>query len=162
MSGVYSHFTKDEIKSTLDLLRYYRAFIRSDATHARRVFDSFGRTMTKEQAQRELTWLINVAINRKAGMPDEPYKKCSWDYQTRLWRDQRNLHEIINRRLSVMQFETSEVSRRYAHLLSDGDDYSYIVCLNRLRQFDYHRKWKWVVKYRLPGCENTYIERDGC
>ena len=68
-----------------------------------------------------LAWLVHAAINRKAGIPDVACRKQDPDYQTRLCLDAGRLRDI-RRRIRVYQFETEDVRRRFAHLLSRRDD----------------------------------------
>jgi hypothetical protein len=63
--------TAEQIRGTIRMLSYYRNFIRSNCTHCKDPGLSgrdawMGNTMTKEQAQRRLWFLVNTAINRKA------------------------------------------------------------------------------------------------
>ncbi|SET44351.1 Protein of unknown function [Nitrosomonas marina] len=73
--GVYLDLDKNAVSATADLLKYFRDFIRSDATTAQVPQDLMGfaggrMTMNKESAQQILRRLIDVAVNRKAGIPD--------------------------------------------------------------------------------------------
>jgi hypothetical protein len=68
-----------------------------------------------------LAYLVNVAINRKAGISDVACRKQDPDYQARLRRDAWRLRDIA-RRVRVYQFETPEVRDRFSHLLSRYDD----------------------------------------
>ena len=57
--------------ATLALLQHFRNFLKSDCAEMRDPYDSWQeRMLNKEQARRKLHWLIDVAINRKAGIPD--------------------------------------------------------------------------------------------
>jgi hypothetical protein len=73
--------------------------------------------MNKEQAQARLTKMVHIAINRKAGIPDVPCKKAGEIYQFAMMRDQQALHNRLNKRIRIYQFETAEVRKRYAYLL---------------------------------------------
>lgn len=87
-------FTLDQIKGTVKLLRYYRAFIRSDKEQAKDPEGMWGYgVMDKDQARRRLKFLINVAINRKAGIPDVVGRKQTPEYQRDLAYDCRDVNE---------------------------------------------------------------------
>ncbi|MBU6231365.1 hypothetical protein KGP36_01750 [Patescibacteria group bacterium] len=61
------------VSETARMLRYYRRFIREGlpGQQCRDLEDEWrSNTFTKEQAQQRLSFLVNVAINRKAGLPD--------------------------------------------------------------------------------------------
>ena len=123
--------TSAEIRGTIATLRYYRSFLRSDPQYGEcydledsprhRAFNHWDSRLDRQAAQRRLSMLINVAINRKAGIPDVACRKQESDYQTHLRRDQRRLQDI-RRRIRHYQFETAEVRRRFGHLLSRYDD----------------------------------------
>jgi hypothetical protein len=110
------------LRNTIRLLSYYRRFLASDCGECVDPEDPspFGR-LTKDQARRRLYFLLDVAINRKAGIPDEPFPKCGQDYQLRLRRDQSRLRDLA-RRVRVYQFETGKVRRRFGHLLASRED----------------------------------------
>lgn len=117
--------TRGQVRHTIALLRYFREFRQSgeglcqDPTSEWRY-----NRLSQAQARRKRDFLIHVAINRRAGLPDEPFKRGEADYMWRAWRDQQNLHYILTTRLRVYQFETHEVRRRYGHLLADrSEDY---------------------------------------
>jgi hypothetical protein len=78
-------------------------------------------TLTKAEARKRLWHMINVAINRKAGSPDEPSKKWGDSYQAQCRRDQEALRKL-HHGIRVYQFDTREVRRRFGHLLSRYDD----------------------------------------
>ncbi len=115
--------TISQIKATTATLRYYRAFLRSDATACRDLEQSryFDVRLSKDQARERLGWLVNVAIQRKAGIPDVACRKQETDYQAGLIRDWLRLRDI-RRRVRVYQFESAEVRDRFSHLLARYDD----------------------------------------
>lgn len=121
MQHVYLKFPKEQITATLGLLRWFHAFIASDCKEARDPIAGWGFYMDKGEAKRKLTWLIHVAINRKAGVPDQYGRKDDLDYQIRLRRDKYRLQDIA-KRVRVYQFETEECKSRFSHLLSRYDD----------------------------------------
>jgi len=71
---------------------------------------------------RDASWLVNVAINRKAGIPDVACRKQESDYQASLYRDAARLMAITRNRVRHYQFETAEIRGRFGHLLSRYDD----------------------------------------
>jgi hypothetical protein len=84
--------------------------------------------LNKEQAKQKLNWLVHVAINRKAGIPDEPInhrggpaRRGTSDYDSKLRRDFRRLQDI-RRRIRVYQFETTEVRQRFGDRLARYDE----------------------------------------
>lgn len=110
-------------RATINMIAYYRNFLKSECEfcyhwHDHAEWGKGGRQLTKAQARRELSFLINTAIQRRAGIWERPYD----DSEHAMRRDQRNLHAIINNRLRVYQFETKEVRKRYGHLLARYDD----------------------------------------
>jgi hypothetical protein len=113
---------RELLRNTIRLLSYYRRFLRSDCRECVDPEDPspFGR-LTKDRARRRLHFLIDVAVNRKAGIPDEPFPKCAADYQVRLRGDQSRLQDVA-RRVRVYQFETAEVRRRFGHFLASRED----------------------------------------
>lgn len=66
-TGSYLNQDRKAISATRGLLANFRAFIRSQCTHMRDPYSSWGDTLTPEEAQRKLYHLVDVAINRKAG-----------------------------------------------------------------------------------------------
>lgn len=118
--------TRAQVAATLHLLRWYRAFIRQTACELARDPESdwpppAQRLMNREAARRRLQYLIDVAINRRAGVADVPTRKHEDSYQAALRRDRDRLDDI-RRRLRVYQFETDRVRQRFAHLLADRND----------------------------------------
>jgi hypothetical protein len=117
--------TREQVRGTIALLDYFRRFLRSACAECKCPEDRYrtGRRLDRHQARRRLTYLIDMAINRKAGIPDVPSRKHESDYQIRIFRDMRALHDRINRRVRVYQFETAEVRKRFQHLLVSRDDF---------------------------------------
>jgi hypothetical protein len=115
--------TREQVRATVKLLNYYRRFLASNCLRCVNTEDrDFPERMDKEQTRRRVAFLINTAINRKAGIPDRIGRKQSTDYQASLYRDCRAVRDRINRRVIVRQFETAEIRQRYSHLLSGWDD----------------------------------------
>jgi hypothetical protein len=109
--------THEQIRGTLTLLRWYRAFINGDYEKAR-IPGEWGMYMNREEAKRRLMYMLEVAINRRGRLPEKRGCKDDYDYQIRLRRDQDRLRQI-HHRVIVRQFETAEVRSRFAHLLSE-------------------------------------------
>ncbi len=70
--GAYKDSTHDEIVGTLIRLRNMRRFVRSSFEWMVDPWSDWRDTLTRDEAQRKLTWLLHVAINRRAGWPDDP------------------------------------------------------------------------------------------
>jgi hypothetical protein len=116
------------------MLRYYRAFLRSDPRKyrecakitigVRRLRDAlfFGQTMDRDETRRWLGHIVNVAINRKAGIPDSGRRKRDPAYQIQLRRDCAYIRKWLNHRLRFYSLETPEMRRRYGHLVARYDD----------------------------------------
>jgi hypothetical protein len=120
--NIYLKFDHKAIVATLGLLKYYKRFLASDCIEAQCPISGYGFYITKPEAEQKLIWLIQMAINRKAGIPDQFGKRDDIDYVGKLRRDQIALQNI-RRRIRVYQFETKEVRSRFSHLLSSCDDY---------------------------------------
>lgn len=116
--GVYLGQESAKIHSTLALLRHFKAFQASGAKRMADPMAGFGHYLDRGQAACKLRWLIHVAINRKAGVPDVPGRKHTTDYQARLYRDVRRVRDNVNARVVIHQFETQEIAARFGHLLS--------------------------------------------
>lgn len=75
--GAYASASPAAIRGTLALFRHFREFQASscrfmnDPTRESWRGAGDGNTMDKAQATARLRWLVNVAINRKAGIPDD-------------------------------------------------------------------------------------------
>jgi hypothetical protein len=109
--------THEQIKGTLTLLRWYRAFVNSDYQEAR-ILGEWGMYMNREEARRRLMHMLDVAINRRGRLPEKRGRKDDYDYQIHPRRDRDRLRQIHSR-IIVRQFETVEVRSRFAHLLSE-------------------------------------------
>ncbi|WP_292992642.1 hypothetical protein [Nitrosomonas sp.] len=75
LDGVYTDADKEAIAATNQLIKYFRDFIASDFEKAKVPTSIYGWTatgqvMNKDEAKRMLRSLIDVAINRKAGIED--------------------------------------------------------------------------------------------
>lgn len=68
---VYLSQEKSQISASASLVRHFRDFLQSGSLQMPDPYDSWGTTLlNKEEAQSKLKYLIDVAINRKAGIPD--------------------------------------------------------------------------------------------
>lgn len=118
--------TTEQIRATVAELTYYRAFLRSDPARYKRcrdlTNDHRGYEMDRSQCRAWLGYLVNTAINRKAGIPDTKGRKQESDWQWAARRDQRKLHDKIRHHVRVYQWETRKVRERFSHLLADRDD----------------------------------------
>lgn len=123
--SIYTQQSPESIRATVALLRHFRAFLRSDYAEMRDPFEieSWGAAadrLTKPQAQRRLTWLIQIAIQRKAGWIDDPHSReiiPGFNHRGKLPRfrtgdAQRHLHQLAHRinqpRLIVRPTELGE------------------------------------------------------
>jgi len=101
------------IRATLALLRHFRASLASDCermrdpTQPRWLADE----LDKAAARRKLAWLVDVAVNRKAGVPDSCGRRDTAEHRARLSRDKRRAEA----RQYVARFETPEANARLAH-----------------------------------------------
>lgn len=112
--------TREQVRGTVKLLSYYRRFLASEEHDRCQSPEQWGIYYTKEQARRRLNFLIENAINRKAGIPDETQDER--DEFIRLWRDSRRIQEIRVNRIRHYQFETDLARNRFGHLLARYDD----------------------------------------
>jgi hypothetical protein len=103
----------DQFRTTIRLLRHFQAFLHSPCTEMRDP-RNWGCYFTKAQARYHLTRLINIAVNRRAGIPDCPSRKHDQDYQRYLWLD---ANELNMPRLRIYSLRTPELQRRFAHRL---------------------------------------------
>lgn len=84
--------------------------------------DAAGCGMQALHWRREYPRRLHVAINRKAGVPDQPKgRKFTPEYQTDLRRDRHDV-AAMTRRVRVYQLRTPELARRFADWLSRYDD----------------------------------------
>lgn len=121
-------FTLDEIKGTIKLLDYYRRFLKSECVKCHNPESRHGNLLTKDQARQRLRFLVNVAINRKACIPDVACRKQESSYQMDLWRDCQEVRMHFNAigrpriwGLNGKRFRTDEIQKRYGHLLRDNE-----------------------------------------
>jgi len=126
--------TLAEVTGTLSMLRYYRAFLRSDphkygecariTAHVHSLRDAlfWGGTTNRDETRRWLGYIVNMAINRKAGIPDQGRRKRDPDYQVRLRRDCVYIRNWLNHRQRFYSLETPEMRKRYGHLAARYDE----------------------------------------
>lgn len=114
MTDAYLGQPHIRIVGTLKLLRHFQAFFRSGCYEMADPIGGWGHYLTQPQARHKLTWLINMAINRKAGIPDEPSRKYGPDYQRGLLQDANQLNSP---RLRIYFLNTPELRRRFSHRL---------------------------------------------
>jgi hypothetical protein len=128
VSGVYLACNKASIKGTLNMLRYYRGYIRSDpdkVTSCHDIQDRLfsGRMDSREAAQSRVWKLVNTAINRKAGIPDSV---VPLQVDIELWRDCQLVQHLVHRNNPCglqwltwhpKKFRTRWIQRRYGRLL---------------------------------------------
>jgi hypothetical protein len=102
-----------------------RAFLASECERCRDIEDSWGtREYTRDGARARLGFLVNTAINRKAGEPDARCRKQETAYLTKVRRDCEGVRDAVNHRrrawgLNGRRWETDEIQARYGHLLGD-------------------------------------------
>lgn len=97
-AGAYMGQEKDAIAATLALLRYFKAFIASDAKFAKvpEGVPNGTSTMDKKQAQVLLRWLIDTAVNRKGGEELTPAQEDRYkDYV----HDARYISDYLTKRI---------------------------------------------------------------
>ncbi len=112
--------TREQVRATIKLLSYYNRFLRSEEHDRCASPEQWGIYYTKEQARHRLNFLIENAINRKAGIPDQTQDER--DEFIRLWRDSRRIQEIRVNRIRHYQFETDLARKRFGHLLAQHGD----------------------------------------
>lgn len=112
--------TVERVKATLGMLRYYRRFLRSNYDLCRNPEDKFDSKMTKPQTRARLAFLVNVAINRKAGIPDVKGRKQDPDYQTSLRRDARSINDHFGKRFALRYtaLSNADLRKRYRDVLT--------------------------------------------
>lgn len=135
--GAYRNQPPAAIAATANLLRWLRAFIASDCVRAHNPLNQYasreGDEITKDRARAMLHALVIVAINRKAGIPDDGGKGRYFDTGNHpiygfglnhpdLERDARAVRDHAERRIAIHQFNTSLSRRRLGHLLSDWNE----------------------------------------
>lgn len=121
MSGAYLGQSHQSIVATLILLRWFKAFIASDKSKANDPIAGWGHYLRREDAPRKLRWLVNVAVNRKAGIPDYRGRRDDPEYQRQLYQDQQDLR-AMHRRVRIYYLRTPEVRARFAHSLSKREE----------------------------------------
>jgi len=134
---MYSTASHSAIVATLRLLQHFRAFLASDYREMRDPYEveywRDGATrLDKIEAQRKLTWLIQMAISRKGGscLPindatagatrnhrGQAARKWSADYQRGLLQD---AHDVNRPRLIIRQLRTRELATRFARRIAEG------------------------------------------
>lgn len=117
--GVYLDQPSEQIQATLALLNYFKKFLASDKKFAAVPAGvPFGTSsMDKAQAKKLLQWLINVAVNRKAGQDlTADQKKKFEDYA----HDARIIHDYMVNRIrstgSRNMLKVPELKQRYPHI----------------------------------------------
>lgn len=111
---VYLGQPKANIAATVATLRYFRAFLASDCVEMVDPYSNWMRNrLTKTTAARKLTWLVNMAINRKAGITDS---ETDWPTM-RLARDV-NTPRILLRERAYMDVP-AKYRARVAHRFSN-------------------------------------------
>ena len=114
-TGAYVNASHDQIFATLATLRHFKAFLASsDCNLMHDPYSGWMKTeLTKQQATAKLHWLVEVAINRKAGIPDAKPDSA-------LWRFSR----LVNTpRLIVRERDCPKRYRaRLAHRLTTAED----------------------------------------
>jgi hypothetical protein len=131
-AGAYLGKDKTAIAATASLLKYLRAFVRSESTMAKNPLhdgfvSKFGFALepviNKEQAQAMLTKLIDVAVSRKGGEADltDAQWRALQDYQ----RDARVIAEYFDQRMhrhgGRNQLRTPEMKARYPEIDNPDD-----------------------------------------
>ena len=119
--GAYSNIDPKQTQTTLALLKHFRAFLTSDCKEMRDPYAGWtGFRLTKTQAKQKLSWLVETAINRKAGLPDPDR---ALDIKQR--RDQRILHDMMSRPRrhwpGITSFETRQAQCRFGRALAEFD-----------------------------------------
>jgi len=121
--GAYLGADKQAISATKALLQYFRDFLASDAKFAKVPTSAYGWTtegevMDKDEAKRRLRSLIDIAINRKVGIPDltpEQDKRLA-DYA----HDARTISDYLTKRIrhtgARNLLRTAEMKAKYPHI----------------------------------------------
>ena len=121
--GAYLNQKKENITNTIKILKYFQEFLKSNYNKMIDPYSGWTKyELNKIQAKKKLEYLIHVAINRKAGIPDTPKgRKYSENYQLDLRRDYNKLKDIKNR-IIVRSFNLPEINKRFSHLLYIDED----------------------------------------
>ena len=113
-SGAYMGQDRARVVATLDTLRYFRAFLASDCRVMRDPYSGWmGTELDKREARQKLTWLVNVAINRKANIPDH---ETDWNI-VRLARAVNTPRLVVRERECPLKYRA-----RLAHRLTHPED----------------------------------------
>jgi hypothetical protein len=117
-----------QVRGTLAILRYYREFLASDCEKGRDPEDRhWENVITKEYARQRLAFLIHVAINRKAGIPDITCRRQDAAYQHDLHKDCADIRNYRRSRirpwgLNGRRFRTDVIQERFGYFLDRDDD----------------------------------------
>jgi hypothetical protein len=76
-----------------------------------------GQTMDRDETRRWLGYIVNIAINRKAGIPDWGCRKRDPEYQIRLRRDCVDVRNWVNHRMRFYSLETAEIRKRFGDMV---------------------------------------------
>ncbi len=131
-NGAYMGQEKKAIAATANLIKFYRAFIRSDKSFAKNpMAEKAGfwgdDIMSKAQAQAALTKLIDLAINAKAGGTNQPQEldEKLQDFA----HDARVIDEYFNKRIvntgSRNVLRVPELKRMYPEIDNPTEDGPY-------------------------------------
>lgn len=119
--GALSSQPRAAIAATAALVRYYRAFLRSNKRLAPIPGDPFRSTMDKADARRRLATMLDRAIGLKVG--SEPTgRKHADTWQRDVERDAQKVADKRERRVIIRSFDTVECRRRLAHLVTAWGD----------------------------------------
>jgi len=135
MIGVYSGLSHDAIAATANILRHFRAFLASSYREMRDPYEitawgAGARHLDKPTAQRRLTWLIRVAILRKAGWIDDVHS--------------RELAPAMNHRGRFPRYRTGD-AQRHLYLLARNINQPRLIV--RQRELG---EWASYLRRRLP------------
>jgi hypothetical protein len=129
--GVFYETTREQVRGTLGLLRYYRRAARELPDGVKCGIpgrNNWGFYMDSLEAVSRLYKMQAEAILRKAGtLPPlnhrgKPCRKWEGMEQVRMTRDCYRVRERVNKRVRVYQLETEAVRRRFGYLLSRDDE----------------------------------------
>jgi len=110
------------VHATVCMLRFYRDFVRSGRERVQDPGAWYPKMLSRQEAAERVAWLVNTAICRKSGAFPPRGRKWTEEYQIGLRRDQNRLEDRRERRGSIYQFETPELTRRFGALLAERDD----------------------------------------
>src|SRR3990167_2346171 len=107
MTGAYASASRSAIVTTLSLFRHFRAFLASSCTEMRDPFEVVAwrdgaARLTKAQAAHKLTWLVRIAILRKAGWIEDPHS--------------REIAPAFNHRGIFQRYRTGDAQRHLAQI----------------------------------------------